>query len=258
MVWCFNPRFVFIYCGDRKQNVRCLKYLCYHAKINCTSSISFHLRNCPCINNLTLTCTNRQIQCNVVIIPAHFILFFAKPLQPQFLRDILILLISDRNLFSLFCCFFLQIFPQVSKHSAMLDQWPPMHCQQKTVSKAKSKQSSWGPDGKGHNWITAPWGVCGTMPTHLPFCLHLLRSKEEKVLPHAFYPGQKKPHIRFCMLSVQAGGLNMTQSKAVIWGPLRNSAFKRKHIMWLNGEWSAYATITLYSANGKPKKEDSF
>lgn len=65
----------------------------------------FHLRNCPQMNNLALTCTHRQAHRSTAIIHSRFIMFLAKLLQPSLLQDILILLIFPRYLFTIFCSF---------------------------------------------------------------------------------------------------------------------------------------------------------
>lgn len=145
------------------------------------SSISFHLKSCPQMNNLTSVCTHRQAHCSTAIIHSRFIMFLAKLLQHLLLQDIFILLIFPVPvLYLLFFSSFKHSL-QVSKRSAMLDQWPPLCCQRKTASKAKSKQSSCA-EGliKAYNWITPPWAVCGTMPTHLPFVYRLMVKRMRK------------------------------------------------------------------------------
>lgn len=82
-----------------------MKYFCYHAKINCRFSISFHLRNCPCMNNLTLTYTNRQIQCNAACNTCTFYSVLGKAPPASLSTRHSYFGNLPRNPFSLFCSF---------------------------------------------------------------------------------------------------------------------------------------------------------
>ena len=68
-------------------------------------SISFHLKSCPKINYLALTCAQRQIQHTAARIHTLFILFLAKLLRPQLSTRHSHFANLPRYLFSLFCSF---------------------------------------------------------------------------------------------------------------------------------------------------------
>lgn len=73
------------------------------------SSISFHLKNCPQMNNLTF---HMHTQTNTVHCSKKTCTFYSVMLlQPQFLQEFLILLISPTASFLSFVLFFLQTFP---------------------------------------------------------------------------------------------------------------------------------------------------
>lgn len=111
------------------------------------SSISFHLKSCPQMNNLTSVCTHRQAHCSTAIIHSRFIMFLAKLLQHLLLQDIFILLIFPATCFLSFVLFFLQTFPAGLK--AQCHAWsmtttvlPAENCIQ---SQVKTKFMCWGP-----------------------------------------------------------------------------------------------------------------
>lgn len=143
---------------------------------------------------------------------------------------------------------------QVSKCSAMLDQWPPLCCQQKTVSKAKSKQSSCA-EGliKAYNWITPPWAVCGTMPTHLPFVYRLMVKRKRKK-EWRKTTGTLSSSLVFFSLAREGTHHNLSTLNSSWWienntkpgcnyrPPVKDHFLTKKNQhsnMWLNGEWKA-------------------